>query len=220
MPENTNLGHVDRQLAQTAREKIRNRIKPTARESAALRRIEKKLEHDLRWKYYLSIPKKDYLELAGSKAKIVNEQSLTYGMPAGGAIVNLQLLLTWLSRFLAENKYNLAKIDGDQLPEGTPQELKNEYARWQIYEKREKAKLAELERQERDKTVIAREEASRIFTEWIKRSKKLGEDLFKFFGPEAQDLLNEALDDYLRQVGHLIGGDYGDSSNDDGKSAV
>lgn len=111
--------HIDRELAAAAIRKRQHGEKPTRDEMAALRRVEKKREEELRWQYYSSIPQKHWREMSGRQAKVINEQASRYGIPFSGRIIDLPAVVRALHDFLAENAGRLARddetSDGDAL---------------------------------------------------------------------------------------------------------
>jgi hypothetical protein len=53
--------------------------------------------------------------------------------------------------------------------------------------------------------LIPREEARNIHTRWEQMLRSAGEDLGRRFGAEAQDILNEALDDCQQLIASYFG---------------
>ena len=104
---------LDRDLAKRALEK-RNAVQtPSATELAALKRLEKEREENLRWQYYATIPQKHWLQMDGRQAKVVNEQAITYGIPFNGAVVNLPEVVRGVHDYLARNARRLRESDDD-----------------------------------------------------------------------------------------------------------
>lgn len=96
---------IDQELAAGCLRKRRAGEKTTREEVAALRRIEKAREEDLRWQYYETVPKKHYRELAGNGekprgAQIILDQAERYGLPLKGKTVNLREVIRAFHDFL------------------------------------------------------------------------------------------------------------------------
>lgn len=133
-PAQSTSSHIDRELAAAAIRKRQRGEKPTRDELAALRRVEKAREEELRWQYYSSIPQKHWREMSGRQTKVINEQSSRYGIPFGGRLVDLPAVVRALHNFLAENAVRLARCDQN----GDSDALERL--------RRAKAEMAELER--------------------------------------------------------------------------
>ena len=96
---------------------------PSAQELAALKRIEKAQEEADRWRYYHSIPQKHWATMSGRQPKILAEQAGRYGLPFGGALIDLQALAKAFHDFLAANAASLAQaIPGIGLNTPLPEE--------------------------------------------------------------------------------------------------
>ncbi len=103
---------VDGDLAQRAIEKQRKGETPTAQELAALRRVERQRDEALREEHYASIPQRDWIRMSGRQRKVIVDQAQKYGLPIGGATINLADLAKGLHDFLAANAPKLAADDG------------------------------------------------------------------------------------------------------------
>lgn len=185
----TTAEQIDRDLAKRALDKRRAGQTPTAREAAALRRIEKAREEELRWQYYSSIPQKHWRAMSGRQAKVINEQAQRYGIPFGGATINLAAVVKALHDFLAENKAVLT-IDGDD------DEQSEELDKWRaVKRQREEIKLnAELG------LFIPRDQIRTGFVRVATILRRAGETLQKQFGAEAHAIVEEALSDAERVI--------------------
>src|SRR5574340_1554837 len=104
---------LDKQFAAAALAKRRAGQKPSREEAAALRRVERARDQQLRADHYRSIPKRDWQRWSGRQQKILNEQALRYGVPIGGATIDAAELARWLHEFLAANARKLAAADSD-----------------------------------------------------------------------------------------------------------
>jgi hypothetical protein len=189
---------LDRDLAKRALEKRNAGQTPSATELAALKRLEKEREENLRWQYYAAIPQKHWLQMAGRQAKVVNEQAITYGIPFNGPVVNLPEVVRGVHDFLARNARRLRELDDDLMSGDSNSPALERY-------REERAALARLDRLERE-AVLVRKDVVRDGTGRIASRLRLAvETLERLFGPEAADILREALDDAEREIHRSYG---------------
>jgi len=98
---------LDRELAQAALQKRQRKEKPTAREAAALRRVEAEREERQRWEHYRRIPRKHWKEMAGDKyGRQLKAQAARSGIPFDGATVSLPDVVFALHQLLAGEQYD------------------------------------------------------------------------------------------------------------------
>jgi hypothetical protein len=169
-----------------------------SREQAALKKFEKDKEEKLRWQYYRSIPQKHWREMSGRQTKILHEQAGLYGLPFGGATVDLPAVVLALHDFLAANARKLAVPD-DELMQGAASPALERY-------REERALIAKLERQEREGTLLPRDQTRDGLGRIAARIRAAGELLERQFGPEARAVLDEALTDAEREIEQVFGG--------------
>jgi hypothetical protein len=195
----TTSEEIDRERARRALEKRRQGKEPTREELAALRRIEKAREEEQRWSFYRSIPQKHWREMSGRQPKILREQAQAYGIPFDGATVDLPTVVKALHDFLAKNgRKLLADTDDPMLAVGNSPALE-EY-------RRERAKLARLDRLEREEVLLPREKVHEGLTRIAAILRSAGETLQRSFGSEPYQVLMEALDDARREIDRLFSG--------------
>ena len=186
------------ELAQNALRKRREGKTPTHREAIALARVQRAQEETLRWQFYRSIPQKHWREMSGRQTKQINEQAARYGIPFGGKTIDLPEVVLKLFDFLAANAIKLAKVEGDDellLGPGTP---------WLEELRKETAKIKKMDRLERERTLLPRDEIHEALGLMAAILRNLGETLQRLHGPAAQQLLNDALDDYQREIDTLF----------------
>ncbi len=192
----------DAQLARAALAKKRRNQKPNRQELAALRRIEKQREEELRRQYYASIPQKHWREMSSRQTKQLNEQAQRYGIPFGGKTINLPEVVRKLHDFLAANAHKLASVDNeDELllgPGNSP---------WLEKLREETARLKRLDRLERERVLLSRDQVHEGLARLASVLRNLGENLQRHHGSSAADLLEEALEDYEREVKTHFGED-------------
>src|SRR3954464_8087314 len=99
---------IDKRQAAEAYAKVSRGEELTVREQSVLKRFEKDREEQLRWKYYASIPQKHWRTMSGRQTKVLQEQADRYGIPFGGATVDLSRVVRCIHDFLAANAHKLA----------------------------------------------------------------------------------------------------------------
>lgn len=177
----------DRALAAEALKKRQIGQKPTAAESAALRRIERAQEEARRWDYYGSIPQKHWRTMSGRQAKVINEQALLYGIPFAGATIDLPAVVRAIHDLLATHGRKILKSDD---PDSDPDtELKRIKAVRQRFG------------HERDLGQwIAREDVHAGMAMFAEAIRRACERLQREHGPEAQRAVEEAFHDVQRDL--------------------
>ena len=171
----------------------------TRAEREALQRHEKAKEEKLRWQFYRSIPQKHWREMSGRQTKVLHEQADRYGLPFGGATVDLPAVVRALHDFLADNALKLARDDDDPLlTGGTSSPALERY-------REERAALAKLDRLERERSLIPRDRCREALGRIAAILRGAGDALGRQFGSGATDLLYEALDDATREVERSFG---------------
>jgi len=184
MPES-----ADQRLAAAALEKRRLGQRVTREESAALRRVQKARDAELRAGHYRSVPKRDWQRWSGRQQKVLNEQAARYGIPIHRATINLEELAAWLHDFLARNHLKLnAPDDADPAIAGatSPGLERKRLA---------DAARAELRYQQELGTWIPRRFVHTGFALLSSILRQAGERLQRECGLEAHAILDEALDD-------------------------
>ena len=203
---------IDRDLAASALRKRSAGGNPTGAERGALKRIEAAKEHDLRWQYLHTTRKKDYLEMSGRQAKVVNDQARRYGIPLLGRTIDLAAVIHWVHDWLAENARKLSAIEMDEDPAfaGGDSEWLEKY-------RKEKTLMARLERLEREGSLVRLDRTREGMSIFAGHIRDATEVLRRQYGPDAQrildDHLNNALRDTLDHFGSLD--DKPDDSDDD-----
>jgi hypothetical protein len=188
---------VDADLVARAYRKVMDRQELTKDERAALRRHEKQKEEKLRWHYYASIPQKHWRQMSGRQTKVLNEQAERYGIPFGGPAINLPQVVRALHDFLADNAVKLAR-DEDPLMQGSGSPALERY-------REERAAIARLDRLEREGKLIPRDAARESLGRIASILRGAGDALQRQFGPSAVEVLYEALDDAVQEVGRTFG---------------
>ena len=190
---------VDRDLVASAYRKVMDKRDMTSQERAALKRHEKEKEERLRWQYYASIPQKHWREMSGRQTKVINEQAARYGIPFGGATINLPAVVRGLHDFLADNSVKLAR-DDDAMMQGNGSPALERY-------REERTALVRLDRLEREGQLIPRDEAREALGRVAAIIRSVGEALQRRFGPEAADMLYEGMDDAEREIDRFFSAD-------------
>lgn len=188
----SNVSPVDSALARAALAKIGKGETPSRDEARALQRLEKEREDRERWRYYRTIPKGHYITLSGRQTKTLHQQAALYRLPLSGETIDLQQLLTRFHDFLAENAHKLAAGD-EEFAGGESSEALEAW-------RREKARIARIERREKEGKVIDigvwRDSASTLCGGLREAGRRLGE----MFGPNAAKIMSEAIDAVERDL--------------------
>jgi hypothetical protein len=192
----------DTRLAMAALEKQRRGGKPTREEASALRRFEAQREEEQRQAHYRDIPKKDWRVWSGRQDKVLLEQAERYDFPMlRGASIDLPAFAKRFHDFLADNARKLAGPESDDPTLAGVKSPATEQKR------RLECQKLELE--------LAREQGlwieRRLIHEGHNRIGMLlrgaGEALLRQFGPDAQKILNDALDNCKREIDLLLDND-------------
>jgi hypothetical protein len=183
---------VEQKLIRDAYKKLALGQELTAREQAALKKHEKQREELLRWKYYASIPQKHWRQMSGRQTKVLNEQAALYGIPFGGASINLPAVVRAWHDFLADHAHKLSR-DDDPMMAGSFSPALEAY-------RDERAKLARYDRLEREGQLVPRDKVRAVLGRIATIVRDCGQALERQFGPAAAEILAEALDDAEREI--------------------
>lgn len=189
---------LDRELASAAYRKVMSGETLTAQERSALKRYEKEQEETRRWQYYESIPQKHWRVMSGRQTKVINEQAERYGIPFGGRTINLPQVVRALHEFLAANARRFIDDDDDLLNGNVSSPALERY-------REERAKLARLDRLEREQKLIPRDEIRQGLGQVAAILRTAGDVLQRQYGNGAVEILNEALDDAVEAIAQLCG---------------
>ncbi|MFQ5668332.1 MAG: hypothetical protein ACE5I7_18130 [Candidatus Binatia bacterium] len=187
---------VDSDLVARAYRKVMDRKALTQAERRALKRHETQKEEQLRWQYYGSIPQKHWRRMSGRQTKVINEQAARYGIPFGGPTIDLPKVVRAFHDFLADNALRLAR-DDDLLRGGSSPALERY--------RQERAELARLDRLERQRRLLPRDEVRQALGRIAAILRGAGDALQRKFGADAVEILYEALDDARREVERSMG---------------
>ena len=190
---------ADRDLAAVALEKRQRGEKPTREEAAAVRRVERARDEELRAEHYSTIRKKDWRKWSGRQDKILNEQATRYGVPIGGAVIELPAIARWVHDFLAEHTAQLGGGD-DQAPANRSSPAT------------ERLRAAKALREE---FALARDQGL-----WVRRAeihggmariasiiRRCGDALLRQCDAAAKKILDDAIDDAQRETDRLFATD-------------
>lgn len=190
---------LDQEVVARAYRKVTNKQELTHEERRALKRYEKQKEERLRRKYYGDIPQRHWREMSGRQTKVLKEQAARYGIPFGGPTVNLPAVVRALHDFLADNAIKLARAD-EQLLQGPNSPALERF-------RDERAKIAKLDREERERQLVSRDEVRQNLARIATILRGAGDTLQRQFGPEAVAILYEALEDAEREIQSAFGND-------------
>jgi len=188
---------LDRELAAEALRKKQRGEKPTRDELRALRRVEAAREEELRWQYYATIPKGHWEQMSGRHVKVINEQADRYDIPLRGKTIDLPAVVKRIHDFLAEKKYVLTAAQSDSMTGAVTPALE----KW----REAKAQLARMDVKERKGVLLRREDVH----DWLVRlgtiMRGAADRLQREFGKAALTILEEALQDYERELEQCVG---------------
>lgn len=183
----------DAQLAVRALEKEAAGKKPTKREAAALARLDRARDDQLRAEHYRTIPQRDWLAWSGRQARTVNEQARRYGIPFGGRLVSLPDVVRALHDFFSKHGKSLAELVEPGRKSEALEALRDE-----------KARMARLDRLKREGEVIARQDVHEGLARIATVLRSAGKILQTKHGRDARAVLDEALDDCQREIDDLF----------------
>jgi len=186
---------ADRELADRGHSKLAAGEKPTRAEALAIERVDA-LEIDWAWEIILSrrSAKKYAARFTGRQHKTLDEWSVRYGLPVGGADFAAAELGPAMADCIARiGKRNL-KLDPDEAvlygPD-TPQLERLRAAR---------ASIAELDLAKARRDVVDRAMAHECLGRIAARSTRYGETIQQTFGEEALRMFHAYLDDVKREI--------------------
>lgn len=142
--------------------------------------------------------------MSGRQAKVLREQADLYGIPFGEATIDLVKVAKALHDFLARKARVLAAAETDDpLLVGESSPALERY-------RDEKAKLARLDRLEREGQLIARDQIHDALARVASVLRNAGETLQRSYGLDAHRILDEALNDAQAEVDALfLSGNHG-----------
>lgn len=192
-PQGTATENLDRQLAATAMSKIQAGQVPTQQEQSALKRVEKEQEESRRWEYYKSIPQKHVLEMTGRTLHSLKNVHEQYGWKIHHKTTDLPELLTQILDWLAKNGRKVLAVDrnseaDDMLVSDAASPALERY-------RDERAKLAKLEREEREGRLIPRDLMQETLNQYSQVLASAFERLQHTYGPEITQELTEAINE-------------------------
>ena len=188
-PKATASERHDQQLAQVALQKRQRGERATREEAAALKRIERQREENLRWDYYRSIPQKHWITMSCRQRRTIVDQAEKYGLPIAGRTIDLSAVAKALHDFLSKNATKL--LSDDPLMAGGDSPALERY-------RTARARMVEIELEEKIGTLVDRAKC-RAAIEPVPRCIRAGiKTLHQRFGPEARDIMDEALDEAER----------------------
>lgn len=172
----------------------------TQADERALRKFLKDWEDRLRWSFYESIPAKHWREMSGRQAKVLNEQSERYGIPFGGRMIDLPAVVRRLHDFLADNSRTLASrgMSEDDMLAGPESPALERF-------RDERAKIAKLDRLERERRLLPKDEVFDALGRVAAILREAGETIARMHGQQPAKILAEALEDAEREIGDLFG---------------
>jgi hypothetical protein len=196
---------IDRQLAAEALAKHKRGEKPTGQERAALRRVERQREEELRWQYYETVPQKHFRELTGRQLKQLQDFAARWGAPCDRATVNLRTFLRWAFDFFAAHTRKLSAVCDDSMLGDSDSPALERYRK--VRADQEELKLEEMRRR-----YVNRETFLELYQRGQARVRAGMEDLRRAFGQDAARIVEEA----WRDAAEIVAGGDDPVDHDDG----
>jgi hypothetical protein len=189
-------------LVAAALEKQRCGQTPNRAESAALRGYQREREEEDRQRHYAAIPQKHWAALSGRQPKVLNEQAIRYGVPVGQAVIDLGKVARWLHELLRTRGPQILREDEDG-EVGGPNSPNLERLR------REKWRLAKLDRLQREGNLLPREDVHELLLAVAEALRSTTDRLQRRYGDDAADVVNEA----VARIGEMVEAAMSDATN-------
>lgn len=125
--------------------------------------------------------------MSGRQAKVINEQAARYGLPFGGATINLPTLARALHDFLAINARRLAKHFAYEAQGDEESQDNLDLYRGERYLRERLKRLAE------EQSLLSRADVHDRFARVAAVLRSAGDILQRQFGREAHQILDEAI---------------------------
>jgi len=174
---------IDHDQALSALIKKRAGDKIPRDELSALKRVEKAIEDEARWRHYGEMPKRDYLEAAGRQTVQVHKHADRYGVPVRGRSVDLVALIAWLHQFLDDNGEALDAAKDGRQPSPELERLRAE--------QRKKVEIANRKAMGELRSI---DEVYATYNYVADVMRKATEDIRKTYGDGPADLIREAIE--------------------------
>ena len=207
------LTAAEKRSVLSALEKQRVGKAPNHAEKRALRKWEVEREEFARWKHYRTIPQKHWRAMSRRAAKVINEQATLYGIPFDGATIDLPRVVRALHEFLARNAARLSASSEDALL------YSGGSSEWLERLREEKARLARLQRLEAEGDVMSRAMAHEVLMQMANFLRQAADRLQQKFGPEAHEILDEAIKEHEKWLHERFGPPVGASRERSGATA-
>ncbi len=165
----------------------------------------KEAARQARFAVYESMPKRDWSEMSGRRNQVLDEQTKRWGIPLKGRTLSLPAIAKWLHDFLAEHGQQLAVLRdiGDDNGEGANAKTRKLEADAVL--QKQKAELAKLDLAERRGELVPRDEIHAGLARLSAFIRGAGERLQQEYGTNAQEILDEALEDFSREIEASVG---------------
>jgi hypothetical protein len=137
--------------------------------------------------------------MSGRQYKILYEQSVRYGIPVGQAIISLPRVAHALHDFLAIHGRKLLALEPDPMLVGDESTPALERYR------DEKAKMARLDRLEREGKLLRRDDVHESFGLISTILRRVGISLLEQFGAGAAKIIDDALENSQREIDRRFG---------------
>lgn len=211
-------------LSRAAQAKIQAKQPLTRAERTALARFEQQQTRTHGVRYVRAMPKGDFLDLFGGSSKVYIEWRTRYGFPwpESAGTVDVLEVGRWYRRQFVDGgqKVPTTASEDDILLSGASQELKDEFIRERIKEKRitNQQKAIELEIERRSYVPLA--PIIEAHNELAERIRKTRESLARQFDGQARERVELAFDDMIADYVQDLETHFGDGSPDENEDAA
>ena len=191
----------DLKLARAAALKRQGGRKPTVREAAALRRVQKTQREAAFAEMAREVPQKIYRQWSGRQTKQLQDIGRRYGLTCDGKTIDLPALIRQWHDLLAEHAHRIPAKDAQQpgCTEAESPALERKRAA--------EADIAEMKRDEMAGRLKRIEQVREILTVTARELRRGIERLGKRYGGPAQQIMEDSLNRALEHFELTLSGD-------------
>ncbi len=172
-------------MVESVQAKVVRGEKPSRAELRAWRTWEREQLEDYGQRYVRAVPRAHYLEWTQKASRVVYAQGEDFGFPFRGKTLAIPDIIRRLHEMLKDRRDALLQQEGKDAVESESMERIRSA----------KADMIEDQRDLQRGQLIRRSDVREINTKWSSLLRAAGERLGRRFGRDAQEILDEALDD-------------------------
>lgn len=191
-------------LVQSALVKKKAGTKLLAKEISALEKWEQLQDERRGLRFVHAVPKKYWVAWSGRQQRTLNAQADLYGLPVGGATIDVPALAKWLHDWLATHKQALSELVAvEDLPEGEAKTLQGKLLAEKVAQLKHRNLLLQSQLAEKQQQLLPRDQVHELLVRAAQLLRSAGDRLYKQHGQEAGDILAHALDDFDELLNQL-----------------